>query len=736
MGYKSKITVRFWSLLLPLFVLGLSNCSQGEPSPDSTRKTGLDWPVYGGDDFGNRYSPLDQINKANVEGLKPIWVYDSNLPAQANKGQIQCQPIVVDEVLYGTSSDLRLFALMADTGEELWSFSPKYNSDKKAKNTSRGVTYWEKGDDRRILYTVGSNIYAINAQTGLIVSSFGHKGKVDLHQGLNSGIESDIQNLPITATSPGVVFKDLYIIGSSVSEGGNAAPGHIRAFSIITGELKWVFHTIPQPGEPGYETWPKDAYKEIGGVNNWAGMVVDQQRGAVYFGTGSPSSDFYGGNRKGKNLYANCILSLDAVSGKLNWYYQTIYHDLWDRDISCQPNLATIDFQGKKVDVVVQATKDGLLYILDRDTGASLYPVEDRPVPTNGLPGEQPWSVQKFPIKPKPFSKQLLTQADITQLSKASNRYVMDIFKDYNSSSKFAPPSEKGTLLFGYSGGAEWGGNAIDRQGVFYQNANHEPWILQMVSVDSLSNDSHENPGRSVYIKNCVMCHGITREGGGMYPSLLGLNKRFTKAELKNSIVSGSGRMPSFGHLSSKELNALIAYLMELSDTESFIEKEHEFIATTSLDSANNKKKTFGFEPKYVVKSWKKLEDKQGYPGIKPPWGTLNAIDLATGEYLWTIPLGEYKELTARGIPITGTINYGGPIVTAGGLIFIASTRDEKIRAFDKNTGEQLWEFELPAAGFATPITYKVKNKQYVVIAAAGGRGLKYSGKYVAFALE
>src|SRR5690606_11775338 len=448
-------------------------------------------------DLGNRYSPLDQINKTNVKGLKPVWTYDSNLPGQANRGQIQCQPIVVDEVLYGTSSDLRLFALMAGTGEELWSFSPKYSSDKKAKNTSRGVTYWEKGDDKRILYTVGSNIYAINAQTGLILNSFGDKGKVDLSEGLNSGIDQDVQSLPITATSPGVIFKDLYIIGSSVSEGGNAAPGHIRAFSIISGKLEWVFRTIPQPGEPGYETWPKDAYKEIGGVNNWAGMVVDQQRGAVYFGTGSPSSDFYGGNRKGKNLYANCILSLDAVSGKLNWYYQTVYHDLWDRDVSCQPNLSTIDFEGKKVDVVIQATKDGLLYVLDRDTGVSLYPVEERPVPTEGLPGEEAWGVQKFPLKPEPFSNQVLTESDLTQLSEESNRFVKDQFKNYSSDHKFAPPSEKGTLLFGYSGGAEWGGNAMDTEGVLYQNANHEPWILQMVSVDSLSNGPNTGPGQS-----------------------------------------------------------------------------------------------------------------------------------------------------------------------------------------------------------------------------------------------
>lgn len=725
-----KITVCFQWVILSLFVVVHYGCIV-ESSSNNYTEAGYNWPIYGGNNLGNRYSPLDQINKTNVAELKPVWIYDSNLPGQANKGQIQCQPIVINEILYGTSSDLRLFALMGDTGEEIWSFSPKYNSDKKAKNTSRGVTYWEKAGDKRILYTVGSNIYAINARTGLIINSFGDNGKVDLHEGLDSGIDQDINRLSVTATSPGVVYNDLYIIGSSVSEGGNAAPGHIRAFSVITGKLEWVFHTIPQPGELGYETWPKDAYKEVGGVNNWAGMVVDFKRGAVYFGTGSPSSDFYGGNRKGKNLYANCIISLDASSGKLNWYYQTVYHDLWDRDVSCQPNLTTINFNGKTIDVVAQATKDGLLYVLDRDTGKSLFPVEERSVPTDGLPGEEVWDVQKFPLKPEPFSNQLLTESDLTQLSEESNRFVKEQFKNYSSENKFEPPSENGTLLFGYSGGAEWGGNAVDKQGILYQNANHEPWILQMISVDSIKSEVNDRLGQSVYVKNCVMCHGVTREGSGLYPSLLDLQKRFTRAELTNNIVSGVGRMPAFGHLSSKELNSLINFLMELPENEGEKSK-HEIIKGTSLDSSRN---SFGFEPKYVVKTWKKLEDQDGYPGIKPPWGTLNAIDLNTGEYLWKIPLGEYKELTKKGVSKTGTINYGGPIVTAGGLIFIASTRDERIRALDKHTGSQLWAYNLPAAGFATPITYKVKNKQYVVIAAGGGRGLKYSGKYLAFAL-
>jgi len=366
-------------------------------------QAGKDWPYYGGNKEGNRYSPLSQINLKNVKDLKVAWMYDA---AVTKKGAIQCQPIVVDGVLYGTTPDLHLFALNAATGQQLWKFVASKGD---RPNQNRGVMYWQDGEDKRIFYSISSGLYAVNAKTGELVQSFGNDGRVDLHEGLQTNLDHDVSKLSVNATSPGAIYKNTLVIGSAVSEGGDAAPGHIRAFDVVTGKLKWVFHTIPHPGEFGYNTWPKDAYKTIGATNSWSGMTLDEKRGLVFFGTGSPASDFYGGARAGANLFANCIIALEAETGTLKWYYQTIHHDLWDRDHPSPPNLSTVKHNGKKVDAVVQATKDGLVYVLDRDKGTSLFPVEERPVPTKGLPGEHPFPTQKYPLKPAPFARQTYT---------------------------------------------------------------------------------------------------------------------------------------------------------------------------------------------------------------------------------------------------------------------------------------------------------------------------------------
>lgn len=704
---------------------------------DLILKTGEDWPVYGGNKAGNRYSPLDQINIGNVTNLKVAWMYNAaeqlnpDLPNQSVKA-IQCQPIVVNGILYGTTPELKLFALNAATGQEIWKFIPA-RADERF-NSSRGVMYWENGTDKRIFYTVGSSLYAINIVSGKVVPSFGNNGRVDLHNGLSGGLDTDVNSLSVSATTPGVIFKNTLVIGSSVSEAGDAAPGYIRAFDAINGKLRWVFHTIPHPGEFGYDTWPKDAYKRIGGVNSWSGIVLDEKRGTVYLGTGSPSSDFYGGDREGKNLFANSVIALDAQSGKMKWYYQTIAHDLWDRDHPTPPNLTRIKHNGKIRDVVVQATKDGQVYVLDRDNGTSVFPVVERSVPVDGLPGESPWPRQKFPLKPAPFSHQTLTEADLTNISKESNAFVKDIFKQHTTDNKFAPPSVKGTLLFGYSGGAEWGGNAIDTDGILYQNSNDEPWILQMVDTVSrnmlIASASH---GNALYLTHCASCHGQDRKGNGtQFPNLETIGQKLTISQVSNTIKSGIGRMPAFQQLSEQDRVAIADYL---HNPRSVRPRQQENEHAESMPG-KPKPKQFGFKPAYVNKVWRKLVDQDGYPGIKPPWGTLNAIDLNTGEYLWRVPLGEFPELTKKGIPITGTESYGGPVVTAGGLIFIAATKDERIRAFDKKTGKILWEYQLPAGGFATPITYQVNGKQYVVIAAGGARGQKPGGNYIAFSLN
>ncbi len=719
-------------------ILALSGCS----SPDESLVAGKDWPFYGGNREGNRYSPLTQIDTSNVQNLEVAWMYNAAEPADSTDPEnrrakaIQCQPIVVHGVLYGTTPELKLFAVDAGTGKQLWKFEPsKDGKSYRMINANRGVAYWESGKEKRILYSAGSSLFSVNAENGLLDSAFGTEGIVDLHEGLAPDSTIDISKLSVSANTPGIVYKNLLIIGSSVSESGDAAPGSVRAFDVTNGKLAWIFHTVPHPGEPGYETWPKDAWKQIGGTNNWSGLSLDQKRGMVFFGTGSPSSDFYGGNREGMNLFANCVMALDASTGKLKWYFQTIHHDLWDRDIPSPPNLATITRDGKTIDVAVQATKDGVVYVLNRDDGTSIFPIEERPVPTNALPGEHPWPTQKYPSKPLPFSHQIFTEADITDLSPESHSYVSELYKKYRTDNKFTPPDTVGTILFGFSGGAEWGGNAVSPDGILFQNANDDPWLTIMVDTGTRNKEfASMSNGNVLYQVNCAVCHGEDRKGSGtQFPSLINIGKKRTAAQINSVIKTGAGRMPSFQRLSESDRNLIVSYLMNMPpNARPQALSEHH----TSAPETPDTKKQFGFKPAYVNKVWKRLTDQDGYPAIKPPWGTFNAIDLNTGEYLWKVPLGEYPELTGKGIPITGTESYGGPLATAGGLVFIAGTRDEKIRAFNKKTGEVVWEYQLPAGGFATPISYEVDGTQYIAIAAGGARGLKAGGNYVAFALK
>ena len=701
----------------------------------------VDWKNYGGNAAGNRYSASDQINLSNVKDLKVAWMYNAAEDPAENKAgrplEIECQPIVVNGILYGTTPLLKLFALDAATGNQLWKFNPFAGREPRP-NSNRGVVYWESGNDKRIIYTAGSHIYAVNVATGKLVQSFGDSGRVDLHAGLGDKLDHDISKLAVTATSPGVIYKNTLVLGSKVSEGGDAAPGHVRGFDVITGKLKWIFHTIPQPGETGYDTWPPDAYKKMGGANNWGGMVLDEKRGVVYFGTGSPSVDFYGARRPGKNLFSDCILALDAETGKLKWWFQTIYHDLWDRDIPCPPNLITVTHNGKKVDALVQTTKDGLVYVLNRDNGESLFPIEERKVPVDSaLPGEQPWPVQKFPVKPKPFSRQVFTEDDITDITPEAHAFVKAKFLQSRSGNKFLPPSVEGSLFFGFGGGAEWGGNAADSNGILYVNSNEMLWNLKMTDIATWSKE-RSSKGQSLYLTNCATCHGPDRKGSGQeFPSLVNIAGKLNDSGIHAIVRMGRGRMPAFANINDGDRNAIINFLLKSSNSISKSSTDDVHDNTKSLVGAQTEKKdSFPYVPGYINNGYTRFFDPNGYPAVKPPWGTLNAIDLNTGDYLWTVPLGEFPELTKKGVPVTGTENYGGPVVTAGGLVFIAATKDERIRAFDKTNGKIVWEYQLPAGGFATPITYKAGGKQFIVIAAGGAKnGHKPGGNYIAFAL-
>jgi len=684
-----------------------------------------DWSAYLGDKASTHYSKLEQISTKNVNRLEVAWTYYAGGGRPDGRSQIQCNPLVVAGVLYGTSPALVLFAVDAATGKELWRFNPlPRGGDHQALGVTRGLVYWADGNDRRILYTAGQYLHAISADSGQLVDAFGDHGRVDLKQGLGR----DVSQLFVQAGTPGVIFHDLLILGSKLSEGpGPAAPGHIRAFNVRTGKQVWIFHTIPQPGEAGYETWPAEAWKYIGGANCWTGMALDETRGLVFVPTGSATFDFWGGNRIGQNLFANCLIALDAATGKHRWHFQFVRHDLWDRDLPAPPNLVRVKHAGKLVDAVAQVTKSGHVFVFNRETGEPLFPIEERAVPGSDLQGESAWPTQPLPVKPAPFARQLFTANEITDISPESHRAVVERFVKLRPHSQFMPPSREGTIIFpGFDGGAEWGGAAVNPQsGVLFVNANEMPWVLTMIETKA-KNDLPLSSGERIYSQICATCHWANRSGdpARAFPSLEKIGEKLKKPDIVQLINTGRGMMPSFAFLSPEQKEAVAGYLLG------------EVLALTTTNAVRTvSEDVLGGSP-YSHTGYNRWLDTNGYPAVKPPWGTLNAIDLNTGEYVWQTPLGELPELTARGIPPTGTENYGGPVVTAGGLVFIAASKDEQIRAFDQKTGKILWQAKLPAAGYATPATYSVNGRQFVVIACGGGKsGTKSGDAYVAFAL-
>ncbi len=682
-------------------------------------EAGSDWPVYLGGNSTNQYSPLQQITVENVQNLKPAWVFHCGDDVSGNDTQIQCNPLIINGVLYGTSPKLRVFALDASDGHQLWAFNPHPDVDF-AMNVNRGLAYWKKGNDSRILFTAGPLLYALNAESGKPVLTFGDSGHVSLKEGLGDHAEDKY----VVATSPGIVYKNLLVIGSRVTEASGAAPGYIRAFNILTGNLEWVFHTIPLPGEDGYETWPDSAFAYAGGANSWAGMSLDEKRGIVYIPTGSPAFDFWGGDRKGKNLYANCILALNASDGSLVWYFQTVHHDLWDRDVPTPPDLVTVHHNGREIQAVAQITKSGFVFLFDRSTGEPVFPIREIPVPPSDLDGEETWPVQPVPDLPPPFSPQILTMDNITDISDSSHDFVAGILKNVHTGRQFIPPSTDGTVVLpGFDGGGEWGGAAVDpASGILYVNGSVMPWIITMLKIDTTT-AMLAQPGRNLYMVNCAVCHGQNREGlpGNVYPALTDIGKKYNKEEIIKLLNSGKGFMPAFQNLHKDEKLSIIAFITGEAPV-------------TDLKETSRDTKT-PLIP-YTHTGYNRFVDQQGYPAIKPPWGIISAIDLNKGDILWQVPLGEFKELTDRGIPITGTENYGGPVVTAGGLIFIAASKDGYIRAFNKDNGKECWKYKLPSGGYATPAVYKVNGRQYVVIACGGGKmGTPSGDTYMAFAL-
>lgn len=697
------------------------------------------WSTYAGSKAGNRFSSNTHITPENVARLEVAWTYTSGDKDPDNRSQNQCNPIMIDGILYGTTPRLKLFALNAATGEMKWIFDPA-DVDTTVKNdlyafykVNRGVVYWQDHTrkDQRIFYNTGSKTWAIDGATGKHIKSFGKGGYIELSENLDR--EPGTYNPFIAATTPGIIYKDLLIMGHRVAESADAAPGHIRAFDVRTGELKWMFHTIPRPGELGYDSWEDpDAWKKFGGANNWAGMSLDEKRGIVYVPTGSVGGDFYGGIRKGQNLFGNSLIALDAATGTYKWHFQVVHHDLWDRDLPANPNLVTISRNGKKMDVVAQITKHGYVFVFDRETGEPIFPIEERPVPASDLPGETAWPTQPIPTLPEPFARQFFTQEDISDLDSATHTEMLEKFLTIKFGEPFTPPSKNGVWIFpGFDGGGEWGGAAVDPEtAIMYVNSSELPWSLTIIDIPGKGKDtSLKGMGEAVYGAYCVACHGADRKGNGSsFPSVLNLKSKYNAQQLWSIIEKGKNMMPAFAQIKGVDKDALLAFLLELEEKEPGTSKEPVSTASSA--------KSILDEVPYTTTGYNRFLDKNGYPGITPPWGTLNAVDLNSGKLLWKVPLGEYEELTKQGIPPTGTETYGGPLVTKGGLVFIAGTKDEKIRAFDKLSGKVLWEAKLPAAGYATPATYSIDGRQFVVIACGGGKiGSKSGDSYVAFTL-
>jgi quinoprotein glucose dehydrogenase len=665
-----------------------------------------DWPAYGGDASKARHSPLKQIHRGNVGKLAVAWSFDTT-----EKGDTQTQPIVVGRTLYGYTPSHKTLALDAVTGKQLWIF----DSGIKGTGANRGLMYWSHGTDARVFAAVDNFVYALNAETGKPVETFGTKGRIDLRENLGR----DPASQSVRLTSPGVIFRDLMIVGGRVGESLPASPGHVRAYDVRTGALRWSFHTIPQPGEPGHETWPKDAWQYIGGANSWPGMTLDEKRGVVFVPTGSAASDFYGANRAGDNLYANCLLALDAATGKLQWHFQFVKHDVLDRDLPTAPTLVTLRVKGQRVDALVQTTKQGYVFVLDRDTGRPVFPLESLPAPASDVPGEIAYPTYLRPVLPAPYARQQLSAADLTTRTPEAAKWAREQFAQIRSDGPFKPITVgvDTTIYPGFDGGAEWGGPAYDPDtGLLYVNANEMAWLGSLAP-----NDTGRSTGKSIYLRDCAACHGDSGQGSPpQFPALTGIGTRMTQTDFTAFVRKGGGRMPAFAGMQGEALAAVAKFLYE------------------GVDDPAGAPDHSPINQAYRFTGYRRWLDPEGYPAVGMPWGTLSAIELATGRYVWRIPFGEFPELAAKGVKDTGSENYGGPLVTSGGLLFIgASIHDRKFRAFDKLTGKLLWEGALPYSADATPITYQIDGRQYVAIFASGGkeRGGSPGGAYVAFAL-
>ena len=713
--YASTACAALAGVLLALLGGACRQNPSATPPPDAPYTT---WGSYLGDEGRRHYTAAAEIDSANVHRLRPAWTYRSGDATAAT--HVQCNPLYGGGRVYVITAGLALAALDAGTGEELWRFAPFAEGAAQTwTGQSRGLHLWHGSDGGLwVIWAVADRLYRLDAATGQPAADFGAGGGVDLRAGLTASRDA----AQIAVTTPGAVYGHLVILGFMTTERQPAVRGCVRAYDLRTGALAWRFNTIPDADDPAAAEWDPAQLARAAGANNWCGMALDTAAGLVFVPTGTAVDDFYGGDRHGDNTYANCLIALDAATGHRRWHRKLVRHDVWDYDLPSPPTLVEVLHDGRRVDAVAQPTKQGFLYVFDRHTGEPLFDMPDVAAPASELPGEATAATQPTSALPA-YVPQVLAKADLHPA--AVNAEELAARFDGVNGGLFAPPSLTGTLMSpGYDGGANWGGaGTVPGSGILVLNANVRPSIVTLRESAGIA-----HPGQRAYVTHCAGCHGEDRAGGtfhGNIPSVRSLDDRYDRVSLATMVHDGRGAMPGFAHLGGATLDAVAAYLLDLPvDAGTAVAKTVYEAGAPDADAG------------YVHAGYEWFEDANGYPAVRPPWGTLTRYDLDAGAIRWQRPLGVDSVWASRGDSLTGTINYGGPLLTASGLIFIGATTDGYLRALSLATGEELWRDRLPWDGVATPSSYVHEGRQYVLIAAGGGKvSARRGDAYVAYAL-